>query len=268
MSFYSYSKIFIKYFFGIILFLFCIFSSGEVSALQPPQLLFEKALLASKEGDFEQALRLWDDLIELLPNDAVVWSNRGNVRLALGDPDGAIVDQTKAMELMPQELDPHLNRGIAEEVLHLWEEAESDYQWILERFPNNSSALYNLANVRGSQGNWKQAELLFKEASLARPGFAMARSSKALADYQLGELQEAESELRMLIRRYPMMADARAALSALLWLQGFSGEAESNWVAASGLDIRYRQQDWLQDVRRWPPKPTKDLMAFLALESP
>ena len=45
-----------------------------------------------------------------------------------------------------------------------------------------------------------------------------------------------------------------------------SGEAESHWAAAAGLDIRYRQRDWLLDVRRWPPQPTQQLMAFLALE--
>ena len=33
------------------------------------------------------------------------------------------------------------------------------------------------------------------------------------------------------------------------------------------LDQRYRQADWLQQVRRWPPQPTEDLMAFLALEA-
>ena len=94
----------------------------------------------------------------------------------------------------------------------------------------------------------------------------MARSSNALASYQLGDLEEAESELRNLIRRYPMFADARAALSALLWKKGFSGEAESNWAAATGLDSRYRNDDWLLKIRRWPPEPTKDLMNFLALE--
>ena len=33
------------------------------------------------------------------------------------------------------------------------------------------------------------------------------------------------------------------------------------------LDQRYRQADWLEQVRRWPPQPTADLMAFLALEA-
>ena len=125
-----------------------------------------------------------------------------------------------------------------------------------------------MGNVRGSQGDWTQAETLFKKASLAQTGFAMPRFSKALASYQLGQLDQAEVELRNLIRRYPMVADSRAALSALLWSKGSQGEAESHWAAAAGLDSRYRERDWLLKIRRWPPKPTNDLMAFLALESP
>ena len=54
-----------------------------------------------------------------------------------------------------------------------------------------------------------------------------------------------------MIRRYPLFADARAALSALLWQRGASGEAESHWAAASGLDNRYRDGEWLLQIRRW-----------------
>ncbi len=68
-------------------------------------------------------------------------------------------------------------------------------------------------------------------------------------------------------RRYPLFADARAALTALLWQKGASGEAESNWAAASGLDPRYRQQEWLRSTRRWPPEPVEALAQFLALAS-
>ena len=228
--------------------------------------LYGRALQASQSGDFVQALPLWNQVLELSPQDAAALSNRGNVRLALGDPDGAIADQTRSIELAPEELDPHLNRGTAEETLQDWAAAEADYLWILERDATDASALYNLGNVRGSTGDWDSARRLYEEAADARPGFAMARSSAALAAWQQQDLVWAEAELRKLIRRYPLFADARAALSGLLWQGGLSGEAESHWAAAAGLDTRYRQKEWLLDVRRWPPQPTQQLMAFLALE--
>lgn len=234
--------------------------------------LFDQALSASREGRFAEALPLWNQVLEVAPNDAAAWSNRGNVLLALGDPRSAIADQTKAIALDSESPDPHLNRGTAEEALGDWAAAKADYRWILERASSDTgepraSALYNLGNVQGSLGDWQEARRCFEAASLARPGFAMARSSAALAAFQLGDKAGAERELRNLIRRYPLFADARAALTALLWQKGASGEAESNWAAASGLDPRYRQQEWLRTTRRWPPVPVEALAQFLALGS-
>jgi len=261
-----------------------------LAAPGPPSLaqLFDQALAASREGSFDQALPLWNQVLEMAPEDAAAWSNRGNVQLVLGDPLAAIADQERAMALEPSNPEPHLNRGIAEEALQRWGEAETDYRWILEPPASpassasaatsdkpasqldlelRSAALYNLGNVQGSQGDWTAARNSFRTAADSRPGFAMARSSAALAAFQLGELEQAEKELRALIRRYPLFADARAGLTALLWRLGASGEAESNWASASGLDPRYRQPEWLQSTRRWPPAPVSALEQFLALAS-
>jgi Tfp pilus assembly protein PilF len=232
--------------------------------------LFDQALTASRQGDFAAALPLWDRVLERAPQDAAAWSNHGNVQLALGEPEAAIADQERAMQLDPANPDPHLNRGTAEEALARWDAAEADYRWILERDreagrPPDASALYNLGNVLGARGDWPSARSSFQQAADARPGFAMARSSAALAAFQLGELEAAETELRRLILRYPLFADARAALTALLWSRGASGEAESHWAAASGLDPRYRQPEWLLQIRRWPPVPVAALNDFLRL---
>jgi tetratricopeptide (TPR) repeat protein len=249
-----------------------------VAAPRPPSLaqLFDQALAASREGSFDQALPLWNQVLEMAPQDAAAWSNRGNVQLVLGDPLAAIADQERAMALEPANPEPHLNRGIAEEALQLWGAAETDYRWILEPPATpaagydpevKAAALYNLGNVQGSQGNWEAARQSFLAAADSRPGFAMARSSAALAAFQLGELQQAEREFRSLIRRQPLFADARAGLTALLWRLGANGEAESNWASASGLDPRYRQPEWLQSIRRWPPEAVLALEQFLTLAS-
>ena len=235
-------------------------------AKELPKFLFDKALQESKNGDFIQAEKDWSLFLNDNPDDVAALSNRGNILLALGDPKAAIRDQTKAIEISPEDLDPYINRGIAEEALKLWEDARKDYNYVLTNNPKDASALYNLANVMGSMDNWNEAKRLFSQAASSNNGIAMARSSEALAIYQLGDFELAEKKIRLLIRKYPLFADARAALSALLWRKGFTGEAESNWAAAAGLDIRYREKNWLLNIRRWPPNPTNDLIAFLAFE--
>ena len=85
--------------------------------------LYEQALTASRQGDFVEALPLWDRFLEEAPDDAAALSNRGNVRLALGDPSGAIADQTASIVVATEESDPRLFRGTAEEALQDWSAA-------------------------------------------------------------------------------------------------------------------------------------------------
>ena len=228
--------------------------------------LFKNALDLSSSGKFDLALQKWNLYLDSYPNDAAGLSNRGNVRLVIGDVKGSIDDQNKAISLNPSEIDPYINRGIAEEALGQWSQAKKDYMFVISQDSQNFSALYNLANVEGSTSQWKKARDLFSKAAKYNPGFAMARSSMALADLQLGNIDESEKELKKLIRRYPTFADARAALTALSWSKGESGKAESNWIAVTELDPRYSDEEWLKKIRRWPPKPTEDLMNFIDLK--
>ncbi len=254
-----------KYF--LIVFFFIIFLRvNAVFSLSFREELFRDALNLSSSGRFDIALETWNDYLKQFPDDAAALSNRGNIKLVTGDTNGAIKDQNKAIILDPEELDPYINRGIAKESLGLWLEAKDDYLYVISKDNENFSAMYNLANVEGSLMNWENARNLFKNAAETNSGFAMARSSMALADYQLGDLSKSKKELRNLIRRYPTFVDARAALTALSWSEGKYGEAESNWVSVLELDPRYSEEKWLLEVRRWPPKPVDDLKNFLALQ--
>ena len=250
----------------ILILLSLVFVPFSSEGKELPKFLFEKALQESQDGNFIQAEKDWSLFLNDNPDDAAALSNRGNIRLVLGDPQGDIRDQTNAIEISPEDLDPYLNRGIAEEALEHWEAARNDYNYVLKKNPKDLSALYNLGNVMGSMDNWTEAKRLFSQAASSNNAIAIARSSEALAIYELGDLDLAEKKIRILIRKYHLFADARATLSAILWRKGFTGEAESNWAAAAGLDIRYREKDWLLNIRRWPPKPTNDLITFLALE--
>ena len=126
--------IFIKVIKVLLLSTFIFFSvPSETQAGVAPKVLFEKALQESQDGNFIQAEKDWSIYLNDYPHDAAALSNRGNIRLGLGDPQGAIRDQTKAIEISPEDLDPYLNRGIAKEALKLWEEASEDYNFVLKK---------------------------------------------------------------------------------------------------------------------------------------
>ena len=82
--------------------------------------LFRNALDLSSGGEFNLALQEWNQYLDSYPDDAAGLSNRGNVRLVIGDVEGSIDDQNKSINLNPSEIDPYINRGIAEEACLLY----------------------------------------------------------------------------------------------------------------------------------------------------
>ena len=73
--------------------------------------LFKNALDLSSGGEFNLALQKWNQYLDYYPDDAAGFSNRGNVRLVIGDVKGSIDDQNKAIGLNPSEIDPTLTGG-------------------------------------------------------------------------------------------------------------------------------------------------------------
>ena len=110
----------VKFCFVLILLLVNIFYIAPSYSLSSREDLFKNALDLSSSGKFNLALQEWNHYLNSYPDDAAGLSNRGNVRLAIGDFEGSIDDQNQAISLSPSEIDPYINRGIAEEALGLW----------------------------------------------------------------------------------------------------------------------------------------------------
>ncbi|NJO43284.1 MAG: tetratricopeptide repeat protein [Cyanobacteria bacterium RU_5_0] len=72
--------------------------------------------------------------IELDPESARAYNNRGNVRRELGDNEGAIADYTRAIELDPNLASAYANRGLARHALGDSEGAIEDLQMAASLF--------------------------------------------------------------------------------------------------------------------------------------
>ena len=225
-----------------------------------------QAFATTNAGQFEAAIANWSELIDYFPEKAELWSNRGNVYAAQNKMDLAIADYNKAIDLAPYAADPWINRGIAWEVLKEWDKAIADYNEALKLEPDDFVAHNNRGNAQAGKGNWYGAIADYNQATILNPSFSMAKANYALAVYQVGQQEQGINLMRRLARRYPKFADIRAALTAALWKQGKAGEAESNWFAVEGLDGRYKDIDWVENARRWPPSLVESLRSFLLLE--
>ena len=226
---------------------------------------FEAAFSATDAGDFAEAERQWSRAIELYPNNPAAWSNRGNARLSQFQVQEALEDFNRSVELAPKLPDPYINRGIAWEALQDWPKAIADYDTAIQLGGDDPVAYNNRGNAKGGAGDWEGATADFKTAMELAPGFAAAGVNYGLALYQTGNIKESTRILKNLVRKYSQFADPRAALTAVLWGQGLKGEAESNWYPVVGLDPRYKDLDWLGNIRRWPPQVLEDLGRFLGV---
>ena len=235
--------------------------------IQQGEDLARSAIAATEEGDFATAESYWSELIEQFPTNPALWSNRGNAKVSQNKLDEAIADYDKSVELAPNAPDPYLNRGIAYEGLGEYQKAIADYEKVIELDPQDAMAYNNIGNAHAGMKEWSQAVEYYHQASQIAPNFAFARANESLALYELGEKDKALKEMRNIVRKYPMFPDMRAALTAVLWERGNQGEAESNWVATVGIDSRYKDVQWLKNVRHWPPSMILALENFLTLDN-
>ena len=100
----------VKVCFLLIFIFFNIFYIAPCYSLSSTQDFFKNALDLSSGGKFNLALQEWNQYLDSYPDDAAGFSNRGNVRLVVGDVKGSIDDQNKAISLNPSEIDPYTNR--------------------------------------------------------------------------------------------------------------------------------------------------------------
>ncbi len=238
------------------------FSQQEIETISNQR---QAAFEATQAGQFDLAETQWTKLIDALPQEAAVWSNRGNVRVRQNNLEGALADYSEAIALAPKEPDPYLNRGAVWEATGQWEKAIADYNQVLQIDPDDPAAYNNRGNAEAGEGEWELAIADYQAAITLQPSFSLAYGNYALALYQTGDTDKSIQIMKSLVRKYPSFADMRAALTAALWEQGQQGEAESNWVAVVGLDGRYKDLNWVENVRRWPPKMVGALEKFLNL---
>jgi tetratricopeptide (TPR) repeat protein len=69
------------------------------------------AVIKAQNNDFAGALADLDKAIAIDPKRAVIWKNRGNVKVSLKDYAGAMADFSKAIELDPNDADSYWNLG-------------------------------------------------------------------------------------------------------------------------------------------------------------
>lgn len=87
------------------------------------------AYLAAR--DYQEAARVVDAGLALAPDDPMLLDVRGDARAATGDPDGALADWRRAVEVDPENLSPVYSSALLLERLGRLEEAAAAWQSVI-----------------------------------------------------------------------------------------------------------------------------------------
>ncbi len=102
---------------AILLVLFLLFHPAAIAPVQAQvnitetesqqlDALVKQAFDATDAGEFVEAEGYWTELINLYPDNAAGWSNRGNSKMSQNHPLEALADYDKSVELAPNYPDP------------------------------------------------------------------------------------------------------------------------------------------------------------------
>ena len=146
--------------------------------------------------------------IEIDPEIAAAYNNRGKVYGELGHPPKAIQDYNKAIELDPNFAAAYYNRGNIYRDSRHPEEAIQDYNKAIELDPNFVDAYYNRGNMHRDLRHPEEAIQDYNKAIELDPNFVDAYNNRGVVHKDLGHLEKAIQDYNKMIELDPNLVGA------------------------------------------------------------
>lgn len=152
----------------------------------------EKADKLLKKGELQKALELFNELIEELGENPILYSDRGVVFLHLNKREECLNDLSKAVQLQPNYSYRYACRAFAYSHFKLLDESIVDYQKAVELDPEDAVAHNNLGMLLEQKGYKDEADRRFAVADkLAK---AEDRLQEMMTELEQGNSSEKSSE--------------------------------------------------------------------------
>jgi len=170
-------------------------SSGDAAAsgrlgmiLQTYSLLQEAAVCYRRAGQLEPNVFQWAYYLGVVETDQ-------------GKCDAAISTLRLALHVDPDYVPAQLRLADCLFLSADWDESEGLYEGIVKQHPDNADAYYGLGRVRAARHNLPGAAEAYNKACALFPEFGAAHYTLALLYRNLGQVGQAEEQLR-LYKRY------------------------------------------------------------------
>ena len=161
-----------------------------------------------REQEYKKAIEHYTKAIELKPNLASAYNNRGNTYRQKGEFDAAIQDLNKAIDLNPDLANAYNNRGAAYGQKGEFDTAIQDLNKAIDLNPDLAEAYNNRGATYGQKGEFDAAVQDYTKAIDLNPQYAEAYNNRGNTYRQKGEFDAAIQDLNKAIDLNPDLANA------------------------------------------------------------
>ncbi len=165
--------------------------------------LFIKAVRERELGNFEKALDLYRQALELNPNDPASHYEYGRLLMALGRNDEAILSAKKAMDLDPDNKWYKVLYANLSKATGNYDEYVRIYEELTTRYPNDLNFLNELAFAYYFVGQYQKAVEIYDRIETMVGVNEMLSSQKVQIYDRMGQKDKAVGEYERLIQSAP-----------------------------------------------------------------
>lgn len=221
----------------------------EENLSQVDHLLMEASEVADS-GDVEIALKLYDEIVKMSPDNAKAHLGMGDCYMKLHLPDNAEACFDQACRIDPNNSKAWLRLGLL--ALHKSDNKKADicFNKCLDNEPNNDRAYCGLGMVRINRNDLDGAVDYFCKSLDSNPENLSACKYLLEISYKLEQFGEIETYLNMFMELHPANLNMRFGLAGIQYKLGKLEEALKNLEYILALDPEHNSaREMLDSVR-------------------
>ncbi len=208
---------------------------------------FHKGRASQKRGDaaqnwneklvwYERAVVHYTEALELKPDFAEAYNNRGSVYTDAGDFDRAIQDYHKVIELKPDYVSAYNNLGIAYSRQNEYDRAIHYYNEVIKLKPDFAEAYSNRGVTYEKKGEYDKAVENHNKAIELKPDFAEAYYNLGVTYREMGDQDQEFQNYTTAIELKPDFTLALGNRGIIYALRGDDDKAIEDYTMAITLD--------------------------------
>lgn len=148
---------------------------------------------------YDEAIKAFDEAIELKPDYARAYNNKGIALKNIRRFDKAISAYDRAIELKPDLVQAYNNKGVALRILGKHDEAIKAYEKAIGLKPDDPYAYVSKGVALASLGKYKEAIASYRKSIELKPDFGSAYFNRACAFSLSGKKDEMAADLERAI---------------------------------------------------------------------